>query len=433
MSVPNIGNRIVVANPTAYASTQSLSTFTSIDAFGRTRVSEPYTLFDSQQRYGLDIHFTSNVMNGGSITYISSQSSANLTVTNTSNSFAARESNYVMPYQPGKSLLIMTSFVMAPKANTIVQRIGYFGTDNGFYIELSDDIYMVRRSNSTGTVINTRISQSNWNGDKLNGFSVSGTLLDITASQIFWCDIEWLGVGNVRCGLIINGSFITCHTFQHANSFKYAYTTTAVLPIRYEIKNTDSQAPPTSNLIQICSTAMSEGGYDQVGQIYSSFYNFDRQLTTGTWYPLICIKLAPNRLDMMVVMDTIDLIVTSTDILQWAIWSNVQLTNLIRQNSTAMTDADFNAHASSTNVYTSSNAYTMTTTGCLQVLAGISSASKSVSINVLRDVKKFKRQIGRNSFTQTSDIFVLAVNNSVTNTGQTHTDCQAVLSWAELL
>jgi hypothetical protein len=431
MSVPNIGNRIVVANPTALASTQNLSTFTSVDAFGRSRVSEVYTLFDSQQRYVLDYGFTSNVMNGGSISYISSQSSANLCVTTTSNSFAARETNYVMSYQPGKSLLIMASFVMAPQQNALVQRVGYFGTDNGFYLELSDDLYFVRRSNSTGTVINTRISQSNWSGDKLNGFSVSGTMLDITTSQIFWCDMEWLGVGNVRCGLIINGSLITCHTFQHANSSKYAYTTTAVLPIRYEIKNTGTA--PTSNLIQICSTAMSEGGYDQPGQVFSSYNSFSRNMTAGTWYPLMSIKLAPDRLDAVAVVSAIDIIVTSSDVLWYSLWSNVSLTNLIRQDGSTMNSSDFAAHYSDNNVYISSNAYTITTTGCYQLTAGLVTSTTKTSAAISRDLSKFKAQIGRNSFTQTSDIFVLAVRNSVTPPVGSPTTCQAVLSWAELL
>lgn len=426
MSVPNIGNRIVIANATAAASTQSVSTLTSIDAFGRMRVSEPYTLFDSQQRYGLDIDFSSNVMNGGSITYISSQSSANLTVTSTSNSFAARESCYVMTYQPGKSLLIMASFVMAPKTNTLVQRVGYFGSDNGFYIELSDNLYMVRRSNSTGTVINTRISQTNWNGDKLNGFSITGTMLDITTSQIFWCDLEWLGVGNVRCGLIMNGTLVTCHTFQHANYSNVAYMTTAVLPIRYEICNTGTA--PTSNLIQICSTAMSEGGYDQPGQNFSSFYNFNKSMTSGTWYPLLCIKLAPGKLDAVAIIRAVELLVTSTDVLWWSLWSKVSLTNLIRANSTTLTAGDFISQPNSS-IYISSNANTMTTTGCYQISTGVISSTKQASSNISKDLVKYKSQIGRNSFTQTSDIIVLAIYNTESNT----TSCQGVLSWTELL
>jgi hypothetical protein len=41
--------------------------------------------------------------------------------------------------------------------------------------------------------------------------------LDLARAQILWMDFEWLGVGNVRCGFVINGQFIVCHTFQCAN------------------------------------------------------------------------------------------------------------------------------------------------------------------------------------------------------------------------
>jgi hypothetical protein len=37
--------------------------------------------------------------------------------------------------------------------------------------------------------------------------------------KYFGSDIEWLGVGNVRCGFVINGEFIVCHTFQCANRY----------------------------------------------------------------------------------------------------------------------------------------------------------------------------------------------------------------------
>ena len=72
-----------------------------LDAFGRLRVSQPMTLFDSQQRFGLDKAFISNTATGGTISWIPTQSSANLTVVNSTGSFAARESAYVFKYQPG--------------------------------------------------------------------------------------------------------------------------------------------------------------------------------------------------------------------------------------------------------------------------------------------------------------------------------------------
>jgi hypothetical protein len=156
-------------------------------------------LFDSQQRFALDRSFVSNTATGGNITFIPTQSSANLQVTITNNSFAARESRYVFKYQPGKSQLSMLTFVLGPQSSgNVQQRVGYFGSDNGFYLELSDNLYFVKRSNVTGTIVTTRVQQNTWNGDQLLGAGASGYTLDITKAQILFFDMEWLGVGSVR-------------------------------------------------------------------------------------------------------------------------------------------------------------------------------------------------------------------------------------------
>jgi hypothetical protein len=115
-----------------------------------------------------------------------------------------------------------------------------------------------------------------WNGDKLDGTGPSGYYLNLARVQIFWSDIEWLGVGNVRCGFVINGEFIICHTFQCANQAgnTKVYMETAILPVRYEIENTDTTAD-ASTLKQICSTVISEGGYQQMYKILYCKKNCD--------------------------------------------------------------------------------------------------------------------------------------------------------------
>ena len=301
-----------------------------MDAFGRLRVGQPQTLFDSQQRFGLDRSFVSNTASGGTISFISTQSSANLTVTNTLNSFAARESKYVFKYQPAKSQAAFMTFVMAPQsAGNLRQRIGYFGNDNGYYIELSDNLYLVERSNSTGTITNTPVVQTSWNMDPLNGSGLSGISLDMTKAQIFWLDIEWLGVGDVRCGFVLNGQRIVAHTFKHANLFSYAYMTTACLPVRYEIQTVGGSAPATSNLTQVCCSVQSEGGYTEPLSMFSNLVTFTTLSVGSTsWVPLISMQLSPSRLEAVSIVQQVDFVLTTADTLQWALWSNVALLNL---------------------------------------------------------------------------------------------------------
>ena len=395
-----------------------------VDAFGRLRVSNPFTLFDSQQRFGLDVSFRSNVASGGSVTFIPTQSSANLTVTSTTGSFAARESAYTFKYQPGKSLLTMMTFTMAPASpGNTRQRVGYFGTDNGFYLELSNGLEFVKRSNVTGTVTLSNVAQTNWNGDQLLGSGPSGLTLDITKSQILWIDMEWLGVGSVRMGFIIDGIFILCHTFHHANMINTAYITTACLPIRYEIQTLNGAAPATSNLSQICSTVISEGGSNAPLTLYSNLATFSATVGAGTWVPVMSIQLAPGRLDSICAIKQVEVVIKSTDdSVQWALWSNVTAANLTNEN--------FLAAPPSTNILVDKSATAFSATTCQQVASGmVAAAGKSSGLAVF-ELGQYFSQIGRNSFTQTSDIFTLAFFN---NTSQGTVDADALLSWQELL
>jgi hypothetical protein len=395
-----------------------------LDAFGRLRVSNPFTLFDSQQRFGIDASFRSNVASGGSVNFIPTQSSANLTVTNTTGSFAARESAYTFRYQPGKSLLSMLTFVMSPASpGNTRQRVGYFGIDNGYYVELSNGLDLVQRSNVTGTISLSNVAQINWNGDKLLGSGPSGLTLDITKAQILWIDMEWLGVGSVRMGFIIDGIFILCHTFHHANITSSTYITTACLPIRYEIQTLNGAAPARSNLTQICSTVISEGGSNAPLTLYSNLATFSATVGAGTWVPVISVRLAPGRLDSVCAIKQVEVVITSTDdIVQWALWSNVTAANLTNEN--------FLAAPPSTSILVDKSATAFSTTTCQQVASGMAAAAGKTSGLTVFELGQYFSQLGRDSFTQTSDIFTLAFYN---NTTQGTVDAQVLLSWQELL
>lgn len=289
---------------------------TNLDAFGRLRVSNPVTLFDSQNLYVDGQQFSQALTGSATRTYVQNESSFNLTVGTGGTDSVTVQSKTTQAYQPGKSLLIMNTFAMASAAPNLVQRVGYFTTNNGIYFEQNGagDLYIVIRSNTTGTPAEDRILQANWNGDTLTGTGGSSNPsnidLDPTLTQIFWCDIEWLGVGNVRCGFVINGQFIVCHTFQHANipGNTKVYMTTATLNPRYEIYKTGAGTGGTMK--QICSTVISEGGYAPTPTIeYVGSGIQATRLSTGNVYTnLATIRLNPNCIDAVVTPSQVDLL-----------------------------------------------------------------------------------------------------------------------------
>ena len=291
---------------------------TNLDAFGRLRVSNPVTLFDSQNRYIDSGQFSNVTATGGNVVYVANESSFNLNVSTANGSSAIQQSRFVQPYQPGKSMLVMESFCMSTLIANCRQRVGYFTTENGIYFEADGTtLYLVIRSSASGSIVEERIAQSAWNGDRLNGVpgenNPSGITLNPALTNIFWCDIEWLGVGNVRAGFIINSEFILCHTFQHANQpgNTKVYMTTATLNPRYEITNTGTTAS-SSTFKQICSTVISEGGYTPATtQNYvNSGITPTRVVTANVYTSVASIRLNPAYPDAVVIPAQLDLLLT---------------------------------------------------------------------------------------------------------------------------
>jgi hypothetical protein len=86
---------------------------------------------------------------GGTSTYDSDAGCINMNVTTSNGSLVYRESSRVFAYQPGKSLLILQTFCMNVARSDLRQRIGYFGEDNGFYLQLTNSqLSFVRRSSA---------------------------------------------------------------------------------------------------------------------------------------------------------------------------------------------------------------------------------------------------------------------------------------------
>lgn len=299
---------------------------TNVDAFGRIRVSQPYTLFDSQNRYTVDTQYDTAVTGTGTTTYQTNQSAVDMTVTAGGVGSVVRQTFRSFPYQPGKGLLVLATFCMdGSQSLDLTQRVGYFNTQNGVFFQRIDGTNsFVLRSYVTGTVSDARtINQSAWNGDKLDGTGPSGITLDSAKAQILWMDFEWLGVGSVRCGFIINGEYIVCHTFTNANEITATYMTTAILPIRYEITSTSAVA---ATLKQICSSVMSEGGYDAQSANYTAARTTKKTTISTTFIPLMSIRLATGRGGAVVLVKLAQALPTVTQNYEVVLLKNATLT-----------------------------------------------------------------------------------------------------------
>lgn len=400
---------------------------TNVDAFGRLRVSNPYTLFDSKSRFYDHQQFSNTTSGTANIVYNSNSGTFDLNVGSSSGDKVYNQSFLNFPYQPGKSLLVMETFSMNAKRSGLRQRVGYFTWQNGVYFQMAGDAAdgtdkaFVIRSNSSGTIVENIVYQSNWNGDPLDGTGASGITLDPTLDQIFWVDIEWLGVGSVRCGFIIDGQFILCHTFNHANTANTpgetdnttTYMTTACLPLRYEIENTGI-TNGSSRLRQICQTVLSEGGFNEVTRTESAGTDTSEiTLTTAdNYYPVVSIRLKAGRTEAIVVPSQVDILGIGEAYYRWILVRNASLTGATwaDTSSTGTVEIDFGARGNAIS-------------GGTEIQSGFA-FSRTNSQIIDGDI--FKGQLGR-TIGNVSDTVTLAVACS-----QNSKQIFAQLGWEEL-
>lgn len=389
----------------------------SIDAFGRMRVSNPFTLFDGALRYRDDsFKWSQTVTSAGTSTFLTNESSILMSVSGNGSS-VIRQSKQVFSYQPGKSLLALVTFVGNTPTSGLRQRLGYYGAQNGVYFEVDGTtLNLVIRKYTNGSVDDTteKIPQSAWNGDRLNGQggqnNLSGVTLDVTKAQIWWCDIEWLGVGSVRAGFVINGQFIVCHIFHHANILNKVYMTTASLPVRYELSSTG----PAGNMRAICSTVISEGGYvnRSVSRAVGTTLT-GKDLSNTVYSPLVCIRMKSANIDSVVVPTKFDVYGLQLAAYSYRVIINPTLTGASWVSAGTDSSVEYDVSA------TALSGGTVVDQG---IFVG---SNKGGSASVSSSEVDFSQQLGR-TISGVSDIWCLAAIATTNND-----DAVGVVTWQE--
>lgn len=291
----------------------------SIDAFGRWRVSEPTTVFDSKQIYDNQPLFWDDQETSGTGTssaHNANKASTTISVSASTAGTRVRQTFMWFNYQPGKSQEILCTFGELDTSTGITKKVGYFNDQNGLFLESDEGtVSFVRRTYATGSVVDNRVTQSNWNIDTFSGAGPSGVTLDWTKTQILFIDFEWLGVGRVRMGFVVDGKIYYAHEFNNANNLDVVYMSTPNLPVRYEISNDGNGG--ADGFMHICSSVMSEGGVDKLGILRNSATGAVSSLSAGTRYAVMSGRLKASYLGVSIDVENVSLIGSANDQLLW--------------------------------------------------------------------------------------------------------------------
>ena len=365
---------------------------------------------------------------GGSAVHNDVRSEVVLTVDGAvAGSKVVRQTKTVQRYIPGRTAEASFAFRFTDTEAGIRKRIGMFDDQNGLFLEqMGDELAFVIRSNASGSVVDTRITQANWNQNKLDGTAVNGVTLDPTMRQIVVFEYEWYGAGLAEMKFVIDDHPISVHKQFHGNRQELPWMGTPFVPFRCEIENV-SATIGTHSLHQSSNSFMLEGATGLLGVAVSvsSPITGTRLGVANSWYPVLSIRLQQDKLAGVVLPSTY----------QVATIDNTNIFFRLVRNAVIGADAGNSAW---TDVPDSGSAFTEFQT--YDTPAAIDDADQGTrldsgfivagggSANIQLD-QSTQYQLGRYTTTtigDTSDVFTLLCASSSTNK-----DALASMTWVE--
>jgi hypothetical protein len=194
--------------------------------------------------------------------------------------------------------------------------------------------------------------------------------------------------------------------------------TTACLPLRYEIENLGATAS-SSTMKQICSTVISEGGYEIRGRHGSAGTAINipySMATAGTYYPIVALRLKSTKLDSITIPTAASVFGTGNNLIyKWRVVTDSTVTGGSWDTIDANSSVEYNIGGTS---ITGGN---ITSSGYF-----VSSNQSRPIADIIRQLL-FSLQLERNTFTSTPSVFAIAMSCN-TNT----TNAYGSIDWEEV-
>ena len=380
----------------------------------RFKVSPYQTAFFNTFQYGLesDVWETSTTGTASAVHNVNA-SNVTMSVGSTAGDKVIRQTRTVMRYIPGRASLVSFAIRLETPVAGVRRRFGVFDDENGAIFEDDGGTYAcVLRSKASGSVVETRVTRDNWNGDKLDGTGPSQITADPTAVQMINIEYEWYGAGQVIFSYTIDGETHVIHKFNTANRQDNVWCSTPFLPIRVELENVTGAAG-THYIYQGSNSLTQEGEPEKLGTLVS--YSNDITGTTlpaaNTFYPVISLRLKPSDLAGIVLPRSLQVATNDNTNVFWRLVENPTLTGgtwIDHPNPDAITQVNTTATAA---------------TGGVTILSGFTVGGGASLIEL---DEKASLQIGRSSLGTVSDIYTLECASPNTNKA-----ALAVINWLE--
>lgn len=381
--------------------------------FAKLKVANSYTIFESVFNYDKQpLVWDEALVTGGTNTWNTNTNAINLVTTTASGSSVIVQSRRRIKYNPGRSTIVQISTNIGGNKANCRRRVGQFDSNNGVFFELDGTVLKcVIRSNTSGSVVDTSVSQSSFNGDKLDGTGPSGVTLDTSKHQLWIMEYGWQGIAIVRFGLYLNGSIVYCHTFNSANEIAVPYMKTANLPLRVENTNTGITASATT-LSSNCFCLQQEGEDDDAEGFTRSYVRTSLKTVAAVpgSTPVISFKLSSTKLEAIANLVKAVVSVQTNDNVFWEILLNPTLTGATYSETLGYLDIDTDATS---------------LTGGIKILAGVINQNQSSGSESTELLKNINTVLG-SDLAGNSDVVTIAASSRATNA-----DVVASFTWRE--
>lgn len=237
-----------------------------LDPAGRLRVSNPRTIFNGNLTLGKSPYIWDEVIGGAATsTVVSEEVAVDMEVINNGD-YVIRQTMERYNYQAGKAQKVELTGKWDTAAGAIF-RAGLFCSGYVDPYLPEDGVYFASENGvmycviCKGGVEHTKVPQSAWNQNTMDGTGDGKINIDSTKMQFFFIEYEWLGVGPVKWGFHVDGIPVYCHIEYHANVRDSIYMRNSTQPVRYELRSTGGNATARAQ----CNAVSQDGGEENFG------------------------------------------------------------------------------------------------------------------------------------------------------------------------
>ena len=394
-------DRTVVSFPNDYTT----------DSLGSLRVSNSFNIFEGLFSFDKQpLIWDESIVGGATSVFNANTNSVDMTVGVAAGDSVVRQTFRRIRYSPSRTIQILAAGNIGNPKTNVRKRIGQFDQNNGVFFEQDGTTtYVVRRTNTSGSVVDIKIPQNQWNIDKFDGQGPSRITIDFSKHHLFYIQYAFQGFGDIVYGFYFEGKVRFCHRDRIANISENPAMKTAHLPCRIEITNTGVSASSTK-IFYNSFTVKNEGGDgDFEGQIRSFSPNGVKVVGTSPT-PVISIRLRSGFESAIVDIIKKSIFVRTNDIVIWSIYLNPTLVGSNFSNNISFVSIDTNAASQ---------------TGGVEILSGTLNQGESSEI-ISQEIFKLINSYLGSSINGTNQIITISAR-SFTGTA----DVASIITWRE--